>query len=350
MLIRGLGEERERAEKEVSDAGVLLGLSHRAVWAKYVYHGEPWFLLVRDLSGRACAGVAIEKVHTRALPGHAILRVGKFGGGLPGEVCKIALQGLTRVARNKPRVLWLQLNLFSREGNGEITDTLNDLGYQEVRPPSSYRHTLVIDLKPAEEEIFAALGKSARKRIKETMKMSLRSVAIEDPVYAGRLKELQLEALRRTGGHSPSEDWRRILKMSQEYPNSSRVFGLFLGDDTAPESMGAFGWVCNHGDHGEYRAAGSQRRSDVRIPFSYLLLWDMIRWSKETGAEWFDMGGVTLSDGEEPALKGISEFKRHFSREVVEVGSERILNVAPARARIVMTVSNSASRLRGWWR
>jgi lipid II:glycine glycyltransferase (peptidoglycan interpeptide bridge formation enzyme) len=282
------------------------------------------------------------------MPGHVILRVAKFGGRLPGEVCQVALQAVTKLARNTPRLLRLQLNVFSRNRRETIGKTLEELGFREVRPPSSYRHTLVIDLKPSEDEIFASLGKSARRRIRETVKLSLRSVVITDPLYAERLKELQREALRRTGGHSPSEDWQGILRMSKEHPNLSRVVGLFLGEDTAPENMGAFGWVCNNGDHGEYRAAGSTRRSDVRLPLGYLLVWDMIRWAKATGAEWFDMGGVTLAEGDETALKGISEFKRFFSSEVVEVGAEWVLEPAPVRARIASEVSNGAQRIRRW--
>jgi lipid II:glycine glycyltransferase (peptidoglycan interpeptide bridge formation enzyme) len=347
MLIRGLGTERDCAEREVLEAGVPLALSHRAVWAKHLFRLDPWFLLVRDASGRACAGIAIENVPTRAMPGHLILRLGKFGGSLPVEVCRVALEALTSIVKKGPRILWLQVNVLSRNGREEIARILENLGFREVIPPSSYRYTLVIDLKPSEDEILASLGKTARKRIRDTMKLSLRSVVITDLACAEKLKELQQEALRRTGGHTPSEDWRGILKMSLEHPNLSRVLGLFQGDEMTPDNMVAFGWVCNHGDHGEYRAAGS-KRTETRIPFGFLLVWDMIRWAKETGAEWFDMGGVTLAEGDETALEGISEFKRHFSREVVEVGAEWVLEATPVRARIATAVSTGAQRMRDW--
>jgi lipid II:glycine glycyltransferase (peptidoglycan interpeptide bridge formation enzyme) len=245
-------------------------------------------------------------------------------------------------------VLRLQLILFSRDGREAMAATLREHGFREVRPPSVYQHTLAIDLRPSEEEIFASLGKSSRKRIRETMKMGLRAIVIDDPVYADRIRELQLEALRRTGGHTPSDDWRGILKMSKENPNLSRVLGLFHGEDTAPENMGAFGWVCNNGDHGEYRAAGSKSRGEVRIPFGYLLVWEMIRWAKESGVAWFDMGGVTLAGKNGTALEGISEFKRFFSQELIEVGAEWVFEPYPVRARIANVVSNGASQVRSW--
>jgi hypothetical protein len=347
LLIRGLGSERDRAEREVLEAGIPLALSNRAVWAP-LHRWEPWFLLVRDASGHARAGVAIEVVRPRVMPGCLILRVAKFGGSLPGEVCRVVLEAITSLAKGTPRVLRLQINVFSCNGREAIGKMLKELGFFEVRPPSAYRHTLVIDLKPTEDEIFASLGTSARKRIRETTKMSLRSVVITDATYAERLKELQQQALQRTGGHIPSEDWHGILRMTREHPNLSRVIGLFQGEDTAPKNMAAFLWGCNHGDHVEYRAAGSERQSDVRIPYGYLLVWDMIRWAKATGAEWFDMGGVTLEEGEETALEGISRFKRYFSREVVEVGAEWALEPAPVKARIARMISHNARRISAW--
>jgi hypothetical protein len=274
--------------------------------------------------------------------------VSRFGAGLPGEACDAALEAVTSLARQCPRVLRLHLEVFSRDRREAIAETLAGLGYREVRPPNVYRYTLVIDLKPSEDAIFASFSNNARRRIRETAKMSLRSVVIIDPMYVERLEELQQEAFHRTGGNIASADWRGVLRMSHERPDLSRVLGVFPGEDTAPENLGAFLWVCNHGDHGEYRAAGSARRSDVKIPLGYLLLWDMIRWAKSTGAEWFDMGGVTLAQGNEDALEGISRFKRYFSREVVEVGAEWVLEPSPVRARIAAIISSGAQQIRGW--
>ncbi len=346
MLVRGLGSERDSAEEEVLAAGVPLALMHRSVWASHVSHWESLFLLVRDETGRACAGVAIEEVRTRALPGHVVLRVGMFGGALTDDVRRVALEAITELANKIPRVLKVQVNLFTRNGLEETGATMRGLGFRQIRPPSSYPYTLVINLKPTEDEIFAALGRSGRKRIREVRKMSLRSLVIEDPAYADRIRELQAEAMRRTRGYRNLEDWKGILRMSKEYPNLSRVYGLFPNDDTSPENMGAFSWVCNHGDHGEYRAGGSKSRGEVRIPYGYLLMWEMIQWSKAQGAEWFDLGGVTLPGGDETALEGISEFKRSFSRETVEIGAEWVLETAPIRAKIVTAVTTGALRVR----
>jgi hypothetical protein len=345
-LVSGLGIERDIAERQVLDAGVPLALCQRAVWTANLSYWDSWFLLVRDENGRARAGIALDVVRTRAMPGHIILRVARFGGNLPGEVCRAALIAIANLARNTPKVLRVQLNVFARTDREAIAECLKELGFREVRLASAYRYTLAIDLKPSEEEIFAALGKPAQKRIRESIKKSLRSVPVSDPVYADRIKQLQQEALQRTGGHAASKNWLGILRISQEHPNLSSVFGLFQGEDTAPENMLAFAWVCHNGDHAEYRAAGSTRSTKVRVPLGYLPVWEMVRWAKANGAEWFDMGGVTLGAKDETALKGITLFKESFSHELVEVGAEWELELEPVRARIVTLISVGASHMR----
>lgn len=349
-LIRELGAERDNAERELVEAGVPLPITCRSAWAANLWRSDPWFLVVQNSSGSACAGVGIEKTRTRALPGHTILTVRRFGERIPPQASKAALEALALLAKSEPYILRLTVHLFSREQHPGTQESLRKLGFRQVQPPGSYRHTLVIDLRPTEDQIFAAFSESGRNKIRKTARKSLRSEVITDPAYAGRLTELQNEALQRTGGHFASENWLGILKMSKEHPELSQVFGLFAGEDKTPQNMIAFGWVCNHGDHAEYRAAGSTRRPDLKLPYGYLIAWDMIRWAKSTGAQWFDMGGVTLGEADEAALEGISNFKRSFSREVVEVGAEWVLEPSPFRARMADLVSNCAQQIRKWRR
>ncbi len=345
-LIRGLGSEREDAERELIAASVNLPISDRSVWAAGHNGIEPWFLLVREASGRVCGGVAVEQVASRALPGHRILRLRRSGGNLTCETFRVVLESLKVLLRRNPRILRVFVQTFSLGRRDETVQMLAGHGFRELKTPSVYRHTLVMDLKPSEEEIFATFSDSCRNKVRKTIRKSMQSVVINDAIYEDRIRELQREALRRTVGHVPTEDWKAILKMSRERPDLSSIFGLFEGEDRSPETMVAFGWVCSHGNHAEYRAAGSTRRAGVKIPYGYLLAWDMIRWAKASGAEWFDFGGVTLGGGDD-RLKGISDFKRSFSREVVEVGAEWVCDPYPFKAWIADTISRSVKKLRG---
>jgi len=350
LLIKGLGSERDTAEREILAAGVPLALPHRGAWARDLSSGEPWFLVVRDAQDKGCAGVALEKLRSRALPGHWILRIDKFGGDLPGEVVEALLKAIRIVAKKTPRLLILHLNVFSRNGKAAIGEMLAKLGFREIIPPQSYQYTLVIDLRPSEAEVFEGLGKSVRKRIRETQKTSMRMQVVTDPIFGERLEELQSEALKRTGGPAHLDNWKRILRFSEENPGLSQIIGSFLSEDLSPSNMAAFVWAWNNGDHAEYRAAGSTRISESRVVLGYPLVWEMIRFARANGSEWFDMGGVTLEGGGNPSMKGISDFKRHFSKEVVEIGAEWVFEPSPARAEIAEMVSNGAKRIRGLMR
>jgi lipid II:glycine glycyltransferase (peptidoglycan interpeptide bridge formation enzyme) len=258
----------------------------------------------------------------------------------------VLLQAVAILAKRLPRVLRVQVSVFSRDRREEIEAILKELVFARTPPASSYRYTLVIDLKPTEDEIFASLDKGARYEIRRTAKKQLRCLVIDNPMYGDRLRELQEEALHRTDGQTHAENWQGILEMSREHPELSRVFGMFLGDDSAPQEMAAFSWVLNNGDHGEYRAAGSTRRIEAPVPLGYLPVWEMIRWAKATGSDWFDMGGVTLEGADQNALEGISRFKRTFSRNVAEVGSEWVMEPSPGKAKIASVISNSTEQLR----
>jgi len=344
FLIRGVSLERDNAEHELLDRGICLPLPQRSLWAANAYPWKPLFLLIRDGSGQACGGVGIEKIRSRTMPGHSILRVRRFGENLSPQCCRFALEALTRLAHTEPRILRVQIHLFSLHRRGEMSKDFQEQGFLETSPPSSYRYTLIVDLTPTEDDIFASFGKSARNRVRESIKKSLQSAPLENPSFAARIAEQQREAVHRTGGRVASLNWEGVLKMSREHPGLSKVFGAFVGDEQQPESMRAFAWACNHGDHVEYHAAGSTRTSDSRLPFGYSLVWAMIRWAKSAGAHWFDMGGVSLGENGS-ALDGISDFKRFFSQDLVEVGAEWALEPHPLRAGIARTVSRNAARV-----
>ncbi len=340
-LIYGLGDDRTQAEQELLDAGIYLPLPQRAIWAECVNQIDPLFFLIRKSGSAACGGLGFERIRPRSMPGHSILQVRMFGGNLPSEYRKVTLEALRIVASTLKRVLRLKVDIFSRTDQEEITKMMRDLGYRELQTRTRYKHTLAIDLRPTEEEIFSAISKGTRRKIRDASKMSGHSVPLTDPIYAKRIEELQQESLSRTGGKIAPINWEGVLKMSREHPNVSRVLGAFVGDDLSPNQMYAFGWACCHGDHVEHHSMGSSRPDGMKVPVGHMLVWDLICWAKTTGAAWFDMGGITLGNPGEEALAGISNFKRLFSDNVVEVGSEWILEPRPIRARIADALSRS---------
>jgi lipid II:glycine glycyltransferase (peptidoglycan interpeptide bridge formation enzyme) len=169
---------------------------------------------------------------------------------------------------------------------------------------------------------------------------------VTQDVYAARMNELLQETFSRTGGHVPERDWSARIKLSADHPDISRIIGLFRTDVEGPESLIAYAWGCHSGDHVYYSEAASTRETgDIKVPMAYALMWDLILWSKRTGADWFDMGGVTRGthEGDDP-LGGISDFKRYFSKEIVRVREEWILDDHTWLASVAATIHK---RLRG---
>jgi lipid II:glycine glycyltransferase (peptidoglycan interpeptide bridge formation enzyme) len=63
-----------------------------------------------------------------------------------------------------------------------------------------------------------------------------------------------------------------------------------------------------------------------------------VRWARDTGAIWFDFGGVTRGTWDDP-VGSISEFKRKFGGEELVVGEDWHFDAAPLRPRLVRSAS-----------
>jgi hypothetical protein len=165
--------------------------------------------------------------------------------------------------------------------------------------------------------------------------------------WGRRLDELLEESLTRTGGRRPAVDWDAQVEFSRRHPDLVNIVGLFRTDVTGPDSLIAFCSAVHHGDYAHYDAAGTSRTDSLKIAMAYPLLWANIRWAKRHGAHWFDLGGVTAGryGDSGDALGGISDFKRFFSKELVDLGGEWMMEPRPLRGWIARKISAAAARV-----
>lgn len=337
------GPQWLQAEEELNRAGLPMPLFHRWAWAKYNRKSRHRLLTLRTASGQVFACAAVQMDNSRVLPWHYYLRMIRFGHGLPQAAWEPMIAALSNLAQSDARVLRLSVGVFSREHRSESAALLAQHGFQRAAQPRSYRHTLTMDMQPDESEILNGMHKTARKNLRDAEKSTLCVRTLTDVMYAERIGSLQEESMSRTGGKHEKQDWRSILELSRVHPNLSRVVGLFSSDlELQPDALVGFGWGCMHGDHGEYHAAGTTRLPDLKLSLSYPLLWNLILWSRQQGASWFDLGGVTLGDSATDPLGGISDFKRYFSRVVEEVGDEWTLEPHPARIHLAELLGKAA--------
>jgi hypothetical protein len=348
-LLAGGSQQHEDAERELLGRGVLLPLPHRAVWARFCPAEAFWFVLVRDPQGRAAGGFTLEVSRNRALPGHLTLCGERFGDALPASTGAPALRALADLIRRDRRILRLDLEVFSPDGERRraLGEALAAAGLRPAPLVRSYPETLTSDLLLSDEEHLAALSVNTRRHIRAVHKRPVAIRLIEDGAFAPRVDDLLRETLQRTGGAHRPVDWRWPIALSQAAPRESRLVGLFRTDAEGPESLLAFAWGCCHGEYGHYDAAGSTRLSDLKMSFAYSLMWDLMCWARHSGARWWDFGGITEGHrGSDDPVGGISDFKRHFSTTVQQVGERWVLEPNPVRSGLARGVSAVATAIR----
>jgi hypothetical protein len=308
-------------------------------------------LVARDRGGEAIRSIGASIALSRALPGHRIYRLERLSGGPSSGVDRRLLAGLAEAARRDPLCLRVIVELFDRDSDARasLRRALADLGFEKSAAPRMYPRTLAVDLRPNEADLFSGLHGTARRGIRAPGKRGLEVRPIADPDLAPRLETLVQSTFERNNATALAVSWRQIVNFSLDNPSISRLVGVFDPRHTGPESLLAFAWGCAHGSYASYEAGGREQHPEFgNTPLGYAPLWDLMAWARrETGATWFDLGGVR-DDGDDSA-DGISDFKRYFSREVVDVGEEWTLEPSRTRAvaaRVIAATARWAANLR----
>lgn len=354
-MIEEPGRAWEDCEAALDDQGTPLPLYHRAVWARAtnISGTRCSFVPIREPGGRCRAGFSFESQPTRALPGHRLLSVRRFGvrgGGMDEQAFDAGVAGLVAHARNDRSVLRVTVDAYAPEEDSlrRTCETLARNGFHQVETTRTYERTLLIDLTPSEETILAGFSRSARRNIRSLEKFPVAITSAASTALAPRLQQIDAQTRSRTDGGQRKLDWRAYIEMSATAPRLSRIAILRRTDREGDGALLAFAWGCMHGDVVEYSESGSVRTDDLKIPTSYALLWDLVRWARRNGAKAMDMGGVTIgTERSEDRLGGISDFKRHFSQKEISVGQQWQFEPHPGRAVVARAVSRGARILRG---
>jgi hypothetical protein len=349
-VVRRTGSEWEQCESELLRAGSAIPLYHRFAWTKLFGEPDSFFLSAQDGAGKCQGGVAVAVARSRVLPKHLLLRVQRC---VPIEVegaLEATFTALTELARQNSRVLRVNIELFSRDDGFRKTagELLAALGFRPASTPRVYRNTVCVDLSPPEDSIFSQLNQRARRGIRAINKHPLEIRAIADPALGDRMESIRKATCDRHGGTFLARDWGKVISFCRENPTLARLVGLFRTDGVGPNALLAFNWVLHHGDHAEYYIGASVRDDGNSCPLGYGLMWDLICWAKRLGAVWFDMGGVTPGTfgDKNDVLGGISDFKRTFSKTMVQINDEWELEPHPIRAKVARLFSFAARAFR----
>lgn len=332
------------------ERNAALPLPHRSVWPLLESADAFWYIAIRSAPEAACIlGFVAEETHLKSLPWHRVLRVRRFGATGSMEALAMGVRALAVFARLRRRVVRVHLEVHTRDAatRSAIARACEPEGFTVPARMLGYRDTIAIDLRPGLDHILAGFHSTGRQNVRAVEKNPVSVRPITDPGLAPRMTALLDETMARTAGPRLSPDWPAIIHFCESYPELGRLVGLFDDRPHASPALLAYALSYHHGDHVEYATAASTRATDLRMPLSYGLVWDLMQWGKATGARWFDFGGVTAGrQGGEDRRGGISDFKRYFSRETVEVGAEWLLEPRPFRAGIARAVGTMTSRVR----
>jgi len=240
-----------------------------------------------------------------------------------------------RAARQR-RVLALHVEVWDpvEERRAAIAARAAELGFSPSRL-TSYARTIWIDLRPGEADVLASLHATARRHIRVVNKAPVAVKAVDDDRFASRMETLMRETMGRTGGAYHPTDWRRWIRAAASTPRRLAIQGLFRTDVDDDTALLGYAIAVSHGDVVEYSHAASTRDTDLKVPILYAPTWELMRWAIEMGASTWDFGGVTMGTAEDDDPRGgISDFKRYFSQNVVQVGAEFVLEPSRTRSRV----------------
>lgn len=346
-LYRQRGGGWSACERELARAGLELPVSHRAAWARAT--GEDrWLLGAYDPAGRCRAALGVSVTATRALPGYRVLRADKVGlvAKEGGEPLRALLRGLRRLAVEEPRVLRVEVALFSADParRALLREELALCAFAPAPVAIGYLQTPIVDLGGSEEELLAGFHATARRHIRAATRHPVKLGLLRDPARAADMARLIEETRRRTGGPVPKRPLAAMISLADRHPDLLRIVGLVAKEDDA-----LLAFACGHreGDLVRYADAGSTRRTSLKLPLGYAPLWDLMRWARRTGARRFDLGGITEgTSGDADPVGGISDFKRYFRGTVTDVGDEWTFEPRPALARWSRQIRHAAESAR----
>jgi hypothetical protein len=330
-------------EKAAADQGVPLTLSDLEIWHAMGLGPGSTFCAILNEREKLVGGFAAQRWPSSALPGHRILRLERLGESIPEGAEPATVDAMLALARRTPRVLRVVAELHDRDTarRGRIAGALRAAGFHRKNPVRTYERTLAIDLQRDDKAILASFSAPARQRIRLAERSPLSVVTIEDDALIPQLEQIHRETYARTGGQASAQAWTRLVAAARDAPDRLRIFGAMLTDAGTPRLV-AYARALRHGTFTVYDAAGSTRLADRRIPLMYPVVWALIRWARDTGATWLDLGGITgyASERNNDPLAGISEFKRKFGGEEVVVGEEWHFDAAPLRQRFVQSLDS----------
>ncbi|MCA9382436.1 peptidoglycan bridge formation glycyltransferase FemA/FemB family protein [Candidatus Dojkabacteria bacterium] len=194
----------------------------------------------------------------------------------------------------------------------EVRKEFMDLKFKKkIGQNQGAESTLIINLHDSEDEILGLMRKNTRYYIRRAEKDGVKIKIFENENENGIKDFISLynETLDRVGfvSHKGIEDEFNILSKDKQAVIITAYY------DDIPLSSGVF---VMYRDYGVYHHGATSMKMP-KIPASYAMLWEAIKYAKRNGKLFFSLWGVVGDDQTKHPWYGFSRFKRGFSENEI---------------------------------
>jgi lipid II:glycine glycyltransferase (peptidoglycan interpeptide bridge formation enzyme) len=167
---------------------------------------------------------------------------------------------------------------------------------------NTYR-TIVVDLSPSVEVLRKKLDPKWRNKLAGSEKKDLRVIAGSGNEEYRTFCQIYSQ-MRQRKTFETTVDVEEFGRIQQDLPEPQRMRVLICEDKGVPVA----GLVASAmGDTAIY-LLGATSDDGLKSKGAYLLQWTLIKWLKENGLKWYDLGGIDPERN-----PGVYHFKRGFS-------------------------------------
>ena len=194
-------------------------------------------------------------------------------------------------------------NAFSGSPRAAVMQSaFADFTRESSTAENTYR-TFVVDLAPSLEDLRAALDRKWRNKLSGAERNNLEVVAGNSRAEFQVFCDLYSEMWKRKAFET-TVDVAEFARMQDILPESQRMRVLLCKNNGVPVAALV---VSAMGDSAIY-LLGATSDDGLNTKGAYLLQWTMIKWLKEHGVRWYDLGGINPEGN-----PGVYTFKRGFS-------------------------------------
>lgn len=196
------------------------------------------------------------------------------------------------------------------EGSNDVCSILNGEGFKKDAPSSRYR-TFLVDISPTLPEIRKILDQKWRNQLNRSEKNSLTIVEGNSNELYQIFLNLQNEMLERKK-YEPGVDYGEFREIQKDLPEHLKMKVIICEYEGEPVTATIGSAIGNTGIY----LFGATGDKGLQLKGAYLTQWLMIRWMKEQGCHWYDLGGINPEKN-----PGVYHFKAGLSgKDVYHIG------------------------------